>query len=171
MPSGIVAMQSWLLEQNLLTAAAEAEGPSAEDEKKELTQEPAWSKPVAYFQSEGGGAHLGVIPSERDPTRFVSIRDIDPSKNIVAEDGGRGRCKKIDAFDSVLGMEKSQIIDLARLDVFDHVTLLRFEAAPGTCKIEFSLENIRDRAYLYAETGLLKTFDRSGSNGETKRKT
>lgn len=33
-PSGIVAMQSWLLEQNLLTAAAEAEGPSAQDEKK-----------------------------------------------------------------------------------------------------------------------------------------
>ena len=36
LPSGIVAMQSWLLEQNLLTAVAEAEGPSAQDEKKEL---------------------------------------------------------------------------------------------------------------------------------------
>ena len=36
LPSGIVAMQSWLLEQNLLTAAAEAEGPSAQYEEQEL---------------------------------------------------------------------------------------------------------------------------------------
>ena len=36
LPSGIDTMQTWLSEQNLLTAAVEAEGPSAQDEKQEL---------------------------------------------------------------------------------------------------------------------------------------
>lgn len=36
LPTGVAAMQTWLTEHNLLTAAAEAEGPSARDEKQEL---------------------------------------------------------------------------------------------------------------------------------------
>ena len=36
LPTGVAAMQTWLTEHNLLAAAAEAEGPSARDEKQEL---------------------------------------------------------------------------------------------------------------------------------------